>query len=554
LTPAPSANSPSKPTVCRRAARFALAGLLLLLPLGLSLAACRPEPTPKGVIRWEFGNDPPTLDSTKATDVQSGFVLGHVNEGLTDYGPDGKLAPAVASSWELRERGATFHLRKDALWSDGKPVTAHDFVFAWRTVVDPNTASEYAFILFPVKNAEAINASKNVKVETLGVKAVDDWTLEVEFERPCPYFLGLTAFKTYFPVREDFYRSRGDRYAATPQDLLYNGPFVLTHWDHGASLTMEKNPRYWNAARIKLDRIEIPYFTNDNNAVVNLFKDGKIDMLGIGRDTIKRAQVERWRMKNYDDGGLYYLEFNQRPGRPTANVHLRRAIQLVYDGKEFVSKIMGVPGMKPGRSLIPQWVKGLNGPFNVEYPVPALLPDPEAAKRELALAEKELGKKVTNLVWLTGDTPLASREAEYFQWLLKARLGIHIEIDKQVFQQRLAKMSAGDFDLEAGGWAPDYDDAMTFADLFTSFNENNRGKFKNAEYDRLIREALETPDLRHRLDNIAKAQRIALDEVAILPMYENSTVYVETPRVHGILRRRFGTDPDFTYATADEAH
>lgn len=532
-------------------ARAALA--LAALAFAAAGAGCRPEAPQGAVIRYAFSNDPPELDSAKATDVLSGFVLGHVNEGLTNYGPAGNIIPAVATSWELRERGSTFQLRKDARWSDGRTVTAHDFVFAWRTVVDPKTASEYAFIMYPVKNAEAINGGK-LPPTALGVKALDDHTLEVEYERPCAYFLGLTAFKTYLPLREDFYRSRAGRYGAGPSDMLYNGPFMLTRWDRGAALTMDKNPRYWDAARIKIDRIDIPYFTNDPNATINLFKDGKIDYLpGLGRDNIKRAQVERFRMKSFDEGTLYYVEFNHREGRPTRNVHLRRAIRLVYDGPQYVSKVYGVPGTRPGTRLIPHWVKGLDGPFYQEHPVPPARPDLEEAKRELALAKQELGGTIPELVWLTGDGPgLAQREAEYFQWLLQTRLGIRIRIDKQVFQQRLARMTTGEFDLVSAGWGPDYDDAMTFADLWTSWNENNRGRWKDARYDALIREALATADPRRRLDALGEAERIALDEVVVLPLYETASVYTEAKRVRGVLRRRFGTDPDFTYASVVE--
>ena len=529
-----------------RSAR-ALAALALLG----SVAACRPEAPRGAVIRWILSNDPPELDSAKATDVLSGFVLGHVNEGLTNYGPSGDLIPAVAVSWELRERGSTFRLRKDARWSDGKPVTAHDFVFAWRTVVDPKTASEYAFIMYPVRNAEAVNRGK-LPPTALGVKAVDDHTLEVEYERPCAYFLGLTAFKTYLPLREDFYRSRAGRYGASPADMLYNGPFMLTRWDRGAALTMDKNPRYWGAARIQLDRIDIPYFTTDPNAPINLFKDGKIDFTGLGRDSIKRAQVERFRMKSYDEGTLYYVEFNHREGRPTGNLHLRRAIRLVYDGAQYVSKVYGVPGTRPGTRLIPHWVKGLERPFHQEHPVAAVRPDKDAALRELELAKQELGGKIPELVWLTGDGPGAAREAEYFQWILKSRLGIDLRIDKQVFQQRLARMTSGDFDLVSAGWGPDYDDAMTFADLWTSWNENNRGRWKDARYDALIKEALNTADPRRRLAAMAEAERIALDQVVVLPLYETGSVFTESKRVRGVLRRRFGTDPDFTYASVVE--
>ncbi len=254
----------------------------------LASLACSSGDAPRShakVLRLAMAEEPPQLDSTRATDQVSNFVLGHVMEGLTRYGKSGEIVPGVAERWELGERRAVFHLRADARWADGKPVTAHDFVFAWRTAVDPKTASEYAFILYPVKNAEAVNAGK-LPTSALGVRARDDRTLEVDLERPTGIFLGLTAFSTYLPLREDFYRERPGRYAADAGDLLSNGPFVLTRWVHAASLTFEKNPRYWDAARVAIDRIEVPYFTQDPTTRYNLFKDGKIDLTGLDRDLL----------------------------------------------------------------------------------------------------------------------------------------------------------------------------------------------------------------------------------------------------------------------------
>jgi oligopeptide transport system substrate-binding protein len=536
-----------------RAAASGWGAVVALAVVVCGSAGCRRgDARPPGTVYYSMASDPPQLDSAKATDTESSFVLGHVNEGLASYSPGGEIVPAGAVSWDLHERAATFHLRREARWSDGKPVTAHDYVFAWRTVVDPATASEYAFIMYAVKNGEAINQGRLPPAQ-LGVRAVDDYTLEVELERPCPYFMGLTAFKTYFPLREDFYRGHAGRYAATPADMLFNGPFVISHWDHNASLTMTRNPLYWDARRIHVERIDIPYFTSDPNAAWNLFADGKIDTLGVGRDSIKRAQYSRYRMTNFDDGVLHYVEFNQRKDRPTRNVHLRRAIQLVYDGPEFVSKVIGVPGTRVGSRLIPHWVRGVERAFGEEHPTPPTHPDLKLARQELEIARRELGGSIPELVWLTDEGQgTAARVAEYFEWVLRTRLGLRIRIDQQVFQQRLAKMTAGDFDLEAGGWAPDYDDAMTFADLFTSWNENNRGKYANARYDELIREAQNTADVQRRFAAIAEAERIAVSEVAILPLYEGASVLMESPKVHGILRRRFGTDPDFTYASVDE--
>jgi oligopeptide transport system substrate-binding protein len=521
----------------------------LLLSLGCSSS----EAAPTGkVLRLAFGEEPPQLDSTRATDQASIFVLGHVMEGLTRYGRSGDIVPGVAERWQIGERKAVFHLRADARWADGKPVTAHDFVFAWRTAVDPKNASEYAFILYPVKNAEAVNTGK-LPTTALGVRAPDDLTVEIELERPTGHFLALTAFATYLPVREDFYRARPGRYAADAKDLLSNGPFVLTRWIHGASLTLEKNPRYWDAARVAIDRIDVPYFTQDPGTRYNLFKDGKIDMTGLDRDLLGRAQADRYKIKSFASGSVFYAEFNHREGRPTRNYHLRKAIQLVFNPREYVSKVIGIPGSRPAVALIPSWVPGVEKPFRKEYQVELVRPDLDEARRHLEMARKELGGTIPPLVWLTGDDPFTSRESEYFQHLLASRLGIALKIDKQTFKQRLAKMTSGEFDIVSAGWGPDYPDAMTFADLFASWNENNRGRWRNERYDALIRKAQQTADQKVRMDAMAEAERILLHDVAVLLKSEAAGVYVHSPRVTGIVRHVVGPDPDYTHARIEDA-
>jgi oligopeptide transport system substrate-binding protein len=517
------------------------------LAVGLALALPAPAAA-ESVIRLSITQDPPQLDSTKATDAVSGFVLGHVKEGLTRYGRTDAVVPGVADRWEIRADGATFFLRPEARWEDGRPVTAHDFVFGWRTLVDPKTASEYAFLMFPVKNAEAVNAGK-LPPSALGAVARDDRTLEIVFERPCGYFLSLTAFPTYQPVRQDHYEARPGRYAASAEDLLSNGPYRLTHWAQGASLIMEKNPRYWDARRIQIDRIEIPYITSDANARFNLFRDGRVDVLeSLGRDELKRAQAQRFKMKSFQDGTLYFLQFNFREGRITANRDLRKAIQLVFDPKEFVSRVIGVPGTRPGLSYIPHHMPGVEKAFRKEYPLDPVKPDLEAARAHVERARAALGGTIPPIHWLTGDTPGSAREAEYFQRLLNTRLGLDVRIDRQIFKQRLAKMRAGQFDVVSAGWRADYDDPMTYADLVASWNENNRGQYRNGRYDALVRRAQELVEPRARMDLMAAAERIANDDVALLPLYERAIVYVHSRRVEGIVRHVTGTDPDYTFA------
>lgn len=493
-------------------------------------------------------DEPPQLDSTLATDQISSMVLGHVMEGLLRYDAGGGLAPGVAERWEIGAAEAVFHLRADARWSDGSPVTAHDFVFAWRTALDPATASEYAFILFPVRNAEAINQGR-LPSTALGVTAVDDRTLRVDLERPTAYFDKLVAFTTYYPVRQDFYEATGGRYGADHDTLLYNGPFTITRWVHGTQLRMERNPHYWNREHVRLSVIDFPFITEDPNTQVNLFKDGRVAFTNLGQQNLGEALQQRWHLHRFVDGSVYFMEFNHRPGRATRNLNLRRAIALVLDSDELVNKVIKLPGYLPGRSLFPVWVPGVERPLREEHPPPRRNPDPEAARRHLALALAELGlEQPPALTLLTSDTPVAGKQAEYYQAVLRETLGIEIRIDKQIFKQRLAKMSSGEFDLVLAGWGPDFLDPITFGDLFASWNLNNRGRFESAELDRQVRIAQDSLDPVERTAAFGAIQQLIFDEVVIVPEYERGFVYVTDPRLRGLVRRVVGPDPDFTHA------
>lgn len=529
-----------------------LAGLgLLIAGLGISsqsFAAGEAVDFENQIVTIALGAEPPSLNSMKSTDSVSFFILGHTNEGLLTYNKRNKLVAGVAEKWEIDSKSAKFWLRKDAQWSDGKPVTAHDFVFAWRNAVDPKTASQYAFIMYPLKNAEAINSGK-MATDQLGVTALDDYTLEIQFEKPCGYFLSLTAFGTYYPVREDFFKAQGQRYAADDKNLLFNGPFILSKWVHGASLKLVKNQYYWNKDKITLNEIDVPYITPDSQSLFNLFKDGKIARTGLDSETLNNALEERFKIKKFSDGAVFYMEFNFREERVTSNKNLRKAMQLVFDPNELVDKVIAVPGVLAGRSLFPVWLKGVEGKFRDEYPAKVIAVNIEQAKKHLALAKKELGvTELPPIILLSGDSPTASKEAEYFQNMLKTTLGIDLKIDKQNFKQRLAKMTSGDFDMVAAGWGPDFDDPMTFADLFASWNENNRGLYKNEQYDHWVRVAQNSADPKVRMDAMAKVQAIIIEEVAVLPKYESGQVYVQSPQLKGVARRVIGADPSFVYA------
>jgi oligopeptide transport system substrate-binding protein len=504
-----------------------------------------------GTVTLVLSEEPPQLNSTLATDQVSGMVLGHVMEGLLRYDENNRLAPGVAERWEVNGTEATFWLRDNARWSDGAPVTAHDFVFAWQTAIDPRNASEYGFILYSIRNAEAINQGE-LPVSELGVEALDDRTLHVRLERPVAFFDKLVAFTTYYPIREDFYRATRGRYGADAHTLLYNGPFVMTRWVHGAHVRMEKNPNYWNQDRVQINVLDFPYMTQDANAHLNLFKDGRTAYTTLTEENLNEALVRRWHLHRFMDGSVFYIDMNFREGRPTANWNLRRALQLALDPEELVYRVIKLPGYLPGESLFPTWLQGVDAPFRQEYPAPTATPDVQQARRHLELARRELGR-IPPLVLLTGDNPLSNKQAEYYQETLKSTLGLEIRIDKQIFKQRLAKMTSGEFDLVLAGWGPDFDDPLTFGDLYASWNLNNRGRYSNPELDNWVRFAQDATDPRERADAFGEIQRILFEDVVNLPNYERGIVYVVDPRLEGLVRRVVGPDPDFSNVRIVEA-
>ena len=496
-----------------------------------------------GTITLALSTEPPQLDSTRATDMVSGQILGHVMEGLVRYDEFNRIVPGVAERWEIGESEAVFHLREDSRWSDGSPVTAHDFVFAWRKALEPATASQYAFILYPIKNARAVNEGE------LPATAVDDHTLAVRLERPIGYFDKLVAFPTYYPIKQDFYEGRDGRYGADAVDLLYNGPFVIERWVHGAQLRMSRNDAYWNRDRIRLNAIDYAYITSDVNATLNLYKDGKVAIASLDAETLHDALEQRWKLERFNDGSVFFIEFNHRPSRLTSNRNLRKAIQFVADPAELVYKVIKLPGNTPGESLFPVWLKGVDGYFRQEYPAPEHRVDLARAHEYLARAKQELGlDPLPPLIFLSGDNPAANKQSEYFQEVFASRLGIEVKIDRQIFKQRLAKMTAGEFDMVLAGWGPDYADPLTFGDLFASWNKNNRGAYVSPELDAWVEVAQSSLVPEERMRAFDEIQKIIYDDAVILPNYERGSVFVRNPQLKGVVRRAVGTDPDYTGA------
>lgn len=490
-----------------------------------------------------LATEPPNLNSLKSTDKVSAFILAHTLEGLMRYGDNQALVGGVAERWQETDLTVTFWLRKDARWHDGSPVTAHDFVAAWRAVLDPNNASPYAFIMYPIKHAKAVNEAR-LAPEKLGVRALDDYQLIVELEQPCPYFVGLTAFMSFYPIHRQLYQSAPSKYGSDPQFLPANGPFQLSQWVHGAKLELTKNPQYWDAESVRLQSIYIDHISSDPLANYNLFRNQNIAFTTINADNLLDAVERGIQLREFATGSLYYLRLNFNDGRKTQNLWLRKAIQAALNPDDLVNKVIAQAGMIPGRSLFPNYLTVGGQRLRERYPAPEVGQNIVAARRYFQRYQQETGKHPTRLVLLCGDSPTGVKQAVYIQQTLQLALGVDVYLDKQIFKQRLSKERAGDFDLVLTGWGPDYDDPMTFADLFASWNNNNRGGYISADYDAWIDQAQRSVDAneRARLFNLMQQQLIA--DVALIPLYENVELYAQHPQLRGVRRSIFGGDPN----------
>ncbi len=494
--------------------------------------------------------EPPNLNSLLTTDIVSFFVIGHVQEGLIRYDRRGRIVPGVARRWEQSSQQMTFYLREDAKWSDGSSVTAHDFVFAWRTLNDPKTAAQYASIMRPIKNAEAIQKGE-LPPESLGVTAIDDFTLQVDLEKPCGYCISVMNHGAFYPVKESFYKQVGDKYGAEADTLLYNGPFKMTRWIHDAELKMEKNEHYWNRDEIELREINVGYITADNRTRLNLFRDGRIALARMGADTVDDAAAQGMRLRTFVTGGMAYLRLNHTDASPVSDVRLRRAIQLVFDSDEFVNKVIGIPGYKAVSSFFPSWLNGVEGKFSDEYPLPRIARDIPAAKALIAELKAEKGE-IPPLTMLTTTSPTGVKIAEYFQGLFKQHLGLDVKVDQQTFKQYIVKVNRQEFDISLASWYPDFDDIVTYADLLASYNDNNSGKFSSETYDNTLEVLLTAEDPKARMAAADKLQRIIQEQVAAIPTAETGSAYLQHPKLRGAMRRVLGADPDYTYARVVE--
>ncbi|HFJ9454201.1 peptide ABC transporter substrate-binding protein [Bacillus anthracis] len=501
----------------------------------------------------------PTMDTSKSTDTLGAQILGNTMEGLYRLDKDNKPIPAAAESSTKSEDGKkyTFKLRKDAKWSNGDPVTAKDFVYGWQRLLDKNTAAEYAFIAFYIKNAEAINKGEKPLTD-LGAKAVDDYTLEVELEKPVPYFLNLLAFPSYYPLNEKFVKEKGDKFGLEADTTLYNGPFVMASWKHEQGWQLKKNDKYWDNKTVKLE--EINYSVVKEVATkVNLYDTGSIDFTLLSGEFVDKYKSNKEEYGEYSEASTFFLRLNQkRNGQdtPLKSKKLREAIALSIDKKGLANVILN-NGSKATDQLVP---KGLaTGPDGKDYQDTfknGLKYDPKKGAAAWEAAKKELGKDQVTIELLSYDDGTAKKIADYFKDQIEKNLkGVTVNTKIQPFKQKLKLESAQDYEISFAGWSPDYSDPMTFIDMFESKSPYNQMSYSNPKYDEMVKKAGNElmSDAKKRWETLGKAEKLLLEEDAgMVPLYQTGRAYVMKPNIKGIVKHNISPEYSFKWAYVTE--
>lgn len=508
---------------------LSVVSLFLVMGCGSSVATVRPvdEAIEQGILIRGNGAEPESLDPHLATSVSAGNILVNLYEGLTRLHPQTLAAePGMAEQWEVSEDGLTWTFRlREAAWSDGTPLTASDFDFAFRRLLNPELGASYAFMLYPIRNAEAVNRG-DLPMEELGVQVVDDRTLNLHLEKPMPPLASMLAHWTAFPLPRHVVETAGaaarrDVGWVRPDTFVGNGAFVLTDWRDEEQITLRKNPNYWQAEEVFLQGAEFIPFT-DASAEERAFRSGEIHLTY----TLPRHRLEHYRSGNpevlrvdpYLESAVYAANLTHPA---LQDVRVRQALSLALDRRAITESVLyGV--RRPAFHYVPPGIPG----YSSEE---VLTEDVEAARRLLAEAgyPDGAGFPRTRLMYPSGQD--AQRVAEVIQQQWLRALGIRIEIENVERRTYFSRRRDRDFDLCVFAWVGDYVDPKTYLGLWVTGAGNNLAGWSHPEYDELIGKAAFAGERRSEM--LLKAEKLLLQELPVIPLYFGATQYLKDPRI-----------------------
>jgi oligopeptide transport system substrate-binding protein len=497
-------------------------------------------------ISYNLAAEIPNMDPTTMAATNSFMLITNVMEGLYRIDENEEPQPAQAESVEVSddELNYIFTLREGIKWSDGNPVTSRDFKYAWLRAMDPETAAQYSYIIAPyIKGGTEFNAREG-SAEDVAIETPDDRTLRVTLVNPTPFFLGLTAFQTYYPQREGFVKQMGDQYARSADALLYNGPYTMTRFDPASGATLAKNKRYWDKDNVAVQRVECKV-VKDVATAVNLYEVGELDVIGIASEYVDHYQnipafqtvvqfATWWLAMNFED-------------KVFQNENIRKAIQVSFDRDVLADKILN-DGSVDAEGVVPP---GMATPGGQEFRevVGRTVPeyDPERARELWQQGVEELGQTPT-LTYLRSDNSIEQDIATFLQAELKKNLGVDVEIDVQPFDRFLELLDNGEYQMSLYGWVADYNDPMTFLDLWHSDTPLNYSSYQNKRYDKLIDSAKVEPDEQVRMEQLIKAERLIVEDQAVIaPVFHQGAALLVRPSVKNWVQHPTGTI-EFKYA------
>ena len=512
----------------------------------------QPSTKPAQKIVYAINGEPEQMDPTLNNYARSSIVLQNLFRGLYKVGPDGsKTVPALAESFTIDTSGLiyTFKIKKDAKWSDGKLVTAQDFEYSWKRVLDPNVASKTAMSLYALKNGKAYN-EKKAKAEDVGVKAQDDSTLVVTLESPTPWFVALTGTTAYFPVRKDIIEANKDKWTTSPSTYISTGPFMISEIKPKEKLVLKKNPNYVDAKDVKVDTLEIVYIDAPETALT-AYGSNDIQITGnISAEAINKYKSTT-EYKTSNKIGFAYFDINTTKA-PFTDARVRKAFAISINRDQILNKIIQVPG-KPAFGFVPN---GILNPADTskDFRVSVgntIKEDVAEAKKLLADAGYPDGKGMPEVLLTVRASQEDKDTAQAFQNAWKQNLGVEVKI--QTFESKVYwdEIHKGNFSIARDGWTGDYPDPLSTLEIFTSSQTKTNNRWSNAEFDSLINANRTEVDQKKRYDNFVKIEKLLADQMPIFPLYDYEAYYICKPNIKGVIATYIG-HTIFEYASVEK--
>ncbi|MCR4956198.1 MAG: peptide ABC transporter substrate-binding protein [Lachnospiraceae bacterium] len=506
------------------------------------------------VFRYAIGTEPTTLDPTKGNSIGDNEIQHAITEGLV-RNTAGDVQPGSAESWDISDDGLeyTFHLRDGLKWSDGEPLTAKDYEYGWKRLMNPETGSIYAFIGEYIKNGLEVEKGEK-EVDELAVKAVDDQTLEVTLERPTPYFLSLIGSSAQFaPLREDVVEEYGTDFAATADKNVYSGPFVLSKSEDN-EYVFEKNKNYWNIDKINLDRVEITLVEKPDTQL-SMYEAGDLDYV-----LVPSAYVPDYKDKaeTFMNGNTDYCLINHDcDNKALQNKNFRLALNYALSRKDY-NQLANSDVYNAYNRLVFCGLTAGDSTYGEEYEVDSypMEGDQDKAKDYLDKALKELGYSKASDVSVeivTADAETSKKSAEVLQNLWTESLGIDVKIRQVSYTEMNAEVfPKHDFEIGMTGWGPDYDDPYTYLELFKSNGSYNHCLYSNKEFDKLLEASQTETDQEKRMQELCDAEQIILDDGAFVPLQTRNAYYMTNEKVKGLKFYFCAINIDWVYADIEE--